>query len=384
MANIYKVGLTTNSVGQRIQELNSTGVPTSFELVKKYEIQDSKLLAVERRAHQKLKKKNFHHGKEFFKGHIEGIQIEVEDAIFELTGETAIELVGLALQRKFENERRIEEERQFEKIVQERLDYENSLIDRKRADYLKFKEAEKDENTPFLDKYLWLPLGILIFGALAIAIMTTGPLGWVVVGIAGWWIYNEDHVKPEQWRSKEAERKFPYKTREEIRTILKSSENKLNQKNGSNSDANKAVASSTKGFTLKDTVRFAASESHTSLSQKKTRGFVIKDEVRNPTSQSHSPKCLQSKSNVEQRVNDEILELVKRDAGLMLACYKVEKNLKLRNALYKEIRTGYLNKQVERLGYTYSDGIDNKTFDSLPSMTWEEISDEVLLKSINL
>ena len=40
MPNIFKVGLTTNSVKQRIQELNSTGVPTTFELVKKYEIQD--------------------------------------------------------------------------------------------------------------------------------------------------------------------------------------------------------------------------------------------------------------------------------------------------------------------------------------------------------
>ena len=36
MPNIFKVGLTTNSVKQRIQELNSTGVPTTFELVKNF------------------------------------------------------------------------------------------------------------------------------------------------------------------------------------------------------------------------------------------------------------------------------------------------------------------------------------------------------------
>ncbi len=65
MPNIFKVGLTTNSVKQRIQELNSTGVPTTFELVKKYEIQESCLHRVERLAHKKLKSKEQHHGKEF-------------------------------------------------------------------------------------------------------------------------------------------------------------------------------------------------------------------------------------------------------------------------------------------------------------------------------
>ena len=85
MPNIYKVGLTTNSIKQRIQELNSTGVPRSFELVKKYEIAESKLLAVERRSHQKLKFNELHHGKEFFEGSIELIKVAVEDSIFELT-----------------------------------------------------------------------------------------------------------------------------------------------------------------------------------------------------------------------------------------------------------------------------------------------------------
>lgn len=68
MPGIYKVGLTTNSVRQRIQELNSTGVPKSFKLVKKYEVREGKLLSVERLAHRKLRTKELHHGKEFFEG----------------------------------------------------------------------------------------------------------------------------------------------------------------------------------------------------------------------------------------------------------------------------------------------------------------------------
>ena len=118
MANLYKVGLTTKSVNQRIQELNSTGVPRPFKLEKKYAIREDKLLSVERLAHKKLTAKGLHHGKEFFVGPIHLIEVEVEDSIFEISGETATDLVGLALQRKIENDRRIQKERDFGKIVQ--------------------------------------------------------------------------------------------------------------------------------------------------------------------------------------------------------------------------------------------------------------------------
>ena len=73
MTNLYKVGLTTNSVRQRIQELNSTGVPRSFRLEKKYEIGEDKLLSVERLTHKKLTAKGLHHGKEFFHGRLRSL-----------------------------------------------------------------------------------------------------------------------------------------------------------------------------------------------------------------------------------------------------------------------------------------------------------------------
>ena len=57
--NVYKVGMTTNSVRQRIQELGTTGVPRPFEAEKVFEIPEAKLRAVETLAHKKLKKRIF-------------------------------------------------------------------------------------------------------------------------------------------------------------------------------------------------------------------------------------------------------------------------------------------------------------------------------------
>ena len=82
--NIYKIGLTTNSVKQRISELNTTGVPTPYKAEKIFHIEERYLASVERSAHKKLIKNDLHHGKEFFKAEISVCVEAVQDAIYEI------------------------------------------------------------------------------------------------------------------------------------------------------------------------------------------------------------------------------------------------------------------------------------------------------------
>ena len=63
---VLKVGITRRSLRSRITELNSTGVPTSFEVEGLYEVMDDHLEDVERGVHQSLKNNGYHIGKEFF------------------------------------------------------------------------------------------------------------------------------------------------------------------------------------------------------------------------------------------------------------------------------------------------------------------------------
>ena len=354
MANLYKVGLTTNSVNQRIQELNSTGVPRPFKLEKKYEIREDKLLSVERLAHKKLTVKGLHHGKEFFEGPIHLIEVEVEDSIFEISGETATDLIGLAFQRKIANDKKIKEEREFENTVQKRLEYENKRVDEKRASHIKLRKLEIKENTSFLDKYVWAPLAFLFFGAIAIGIMTTGPIGWIIVAFAGWWIYNEDNVKPERALVDDAERQHPYKTKEEIVRILNSEKTSKRQE--------------VKGFVIKETVRNPSSQSHISV-------------VTRPVEKSNQRVDLTSSRNsVVKRVADEIADLSKRDPGLWFECYQETKNLSNRNILYSRIREQYLLKKLKNSGHPINTHLDNNLLDSLPFMSSYEI-DEAISKA---
>jgi hypothetical protein len=53
MRDIYKIGLTTNSVRQRIAELYTTGIPTRYAAEKIFEVEERFLGMVERSAHKK-------------------------------------------------------------------------------------------------------------------------------------------------------------------------------------------------------------------------------------------------------------------------------------------------------------------------------------------
>jgi hypothetical protein len=220
MPNVFKVGITTNSVRQRIQELNTTGVPKPFKAEKIFEIHVRHLRAVEQLAHAKLKQKDLHHGKEFFEGQMKDCVEAVEDSIFELTNSHTEDLVGKAAKRAAEEQRqrdfeliRIESERKQREIKQDRVRKANIEIDAQRAQYIMALARQRKDKEPFLDRYIWGPLGFIFLGFVGIAIMiSTGPLGWIGVPLLVYWIYQKDQRDTEKSLNTAAERVYPYKT----------------------------------------------------------------------------------------------------------------------------------------------------------------------------
>lgn len=211
MPNHYKVGLTTNSIKQRICELNTTGVPKSFFAENIFEIKSNKLREVERLAHQKLKEKDLHAGKEFFEGALTDCIEAVEDAIFEVTGITREELIGNARLRadveskKLEKERlKIERVRLLEYQRKLKLDELNQQVYMDRQKYI--REAIHEQPGSAADRYFWLPLGIVVVAGL---VYIFGPLVIVFIVIVFWLEQNRKskHVK---FIRELAERKFPY------------------------------------------------------------------------------------------------------------------------------------------------------------------------------
>lgn len=224
MPNVYKIGLTKNSVKQRIQELSTTGVPRPFQVEKVFEISENKLRAVEQLAHKKLKNKDLHHGKEFFEGSIQDCVAAVEDSIYEITKLVSIDLIGQAKQRaEVENRKREEEKRRKEveqkrmAEVEVRLREANMAVDRQREIYIEKLKIEEKKKEPFLVRFFFVPLGILIMGSIAIAIMSEGgPLAWVGVPLFVWWIINRDRNEARERYMKIASVNFPYVISEKI------------------------------------------------------------------------------------------------------------------------------------------------------------------------
>jgi len=100
MPGLLKVGLTENSVRQRIRELSSnTGVPTEFKLEKAFEIEASTLFRVEQTIHRELTEAGFHHQKEFFKVSLVQCTYFAEEVILQITGVSSPDIVGLAAER---------------------------------------------------------------------------------------------------------------------------------------------------------------------------------------------------------------------------------------------------------------------------------------------
>ena len=70
MPGLIKVGLTTRSPKERAKELNSTGVPTSFEVAACWRVEKN-LAYMETKSHQLLKEFRVSSNREFFKIHVD-------------------------------------------------------------------------------------------------------------------------------------------------------------------------------------------------------------------------------------------------------------------------------------------------------------------------
>jgi hypothetical protein len=233
LIGIHKVGLTTNSIEQRIKELNSTGVPTSFIAENIYEIKQAHLRNVEKEIHLYLKNKGYHHGKEFFKIELQECRNIAEDVIFRITKETSEDIVGLARQRKEIEDKKRESElkrRAFDSQEKERrqkaLNDANEIIRRKRLEWILEKNKEDASNKKGgLGGYLLIAavipfLGFVIY---AVGLVLTEALGFFVLFaliIAGfvWWHKVESEKTKNHQREKEeqASKLFPYKSIDEI------------------------------------------------------------------------------------------------------------------------------------------------------------------------
>lgn len=226
MQGIFKVGITTNTVRQRMRELNATGVPTPFRAEKIFQVQLRHLSSVERHAHKKLKDRGLHQGKEFFRAQLSACVAAVEDSIHELTGASCHDLVGLAKQRaeieRQERERakeRAEQEAAARQSLRARLDSENMLIGEQRKAWIdSVRSADKPGPLGRVFNLLALTFGAVFFLAMLYLFVAIGGFwGALIYAGTGWWLFS---MAREQARSsareleKQAAERLPLKTLE--------------------------------------------------------------------------------------------------------------------------------------------------------------------------
>lgn len=224
MPNVYKVGLTTNSVKQRIQELSTTGVPRPFEAEKVFEVPESKLRTIEQLAHRMLKNKDLHHGKEFFEGSLDDCITAVQDAIYKITKSNSVDLVGEAKQREADALKRREQEKQQKELerirlqkLEERVEQANRLIDQKRETFITLAIEEEKQNASALIKYFLLPAGIGLLLAIGLAVIYEGgPVAWIGVPLLAYWLIQKDKKDERERHLAAAIAKHPYFTTETI------------------------------------------------------------------------------------------------------------------------------------------------------------------------
>ena len=209
MSNVYKIGLTTNSIYQRMLELNTTGVPKPYRAEKIFEVEEHFLSRVERSAHMHLKSKGMHHGKEFFESKLQDCIQAVEDAIFEVTNCRSWDIIGEAVRRAEEKKVALEaEQRRFD-----RLNGANNEIDKQREVY----KTELKRRRP--DSFYSDLVSQVCFPVICVAVVL-GPAGWIVAAILAYWVYTRVMKKRRDSENKEeleAEAKYPYFTLDNFR-----------------------------------------------------------------------------------------------------------------------------------------------------------------------
>lgn len=144
MPDIFKVGLTTNSVGQRMRELATTGVPQKFNVERLFEVDSRYLLKIESQAHKLLKEAGLHEGKEFFRCNLIQCCEAIEDAILMFAGDKAPDLVQDALIRQ--QKVREEEAKRDAREAEQKRDQRKELLKKETAEAFDSsvqKEVEK-------------------------------------------------------------------------------------------------------------------------------------------------------------------------------------------------------------------------------------------------
>jgi hypothetical protein len=228
MPGIFKVGLTTNSVNQRIKELNTTSVPQPFKAERIFEIEARHLREVEQLAHKKLKNRGFHQGKEFFSCALVECNDAVEDSILELTNHKSEDLVGKAARRaaaaktEADEERLLKEQRRSDLEAKEkRLEIVNQEISTRRTAYLQELRRKKEHQQPALDRFIVRPIQLasgVILGFLLLAV--DAPLGMFAIPalflLTALWIIRTDRNEIDSDLKNKASRALPFKNLEDI------------------------------------------------------------------------------------------------------------------------------------------------------------------------
>ena len=78
---IYKIGITTGTISDRIRRLNNTSTPSGFTVERLFEVRRKHLEAVERSAHLYLSSRQRHVGREFFDASLAECEAAIESAI---------------------------------------------------------------------------------------------------------------------------------------------------------------------------------------------------------------------------------------------------------------------------------------------------------------
>ena len=226
MPGLRKVGLTTNPIETRVQQLSSTtSVPSPFKLERLFELETRFLLSAERLIHRKLREQGTHCGKEFFRVDLQTCTTLVQDVIYELTGSTLRDLVGAAQERAARAAASAEVARQEMAERERRLEELNEGVRRQREDWMRSVRLRQNPppKHPKLEKLLDLGaflvgIPISIFFVLAI-FSVTGPVGIVVGALFLWWIISKEE-KDGRLADAELERKalglFPPEKLEDV------------------------------------------------------------------------------------------------------------------------------------------------------------------------
>lgn len=152
-----KVGFTSNSIGERLSQLNSsTSIPTKFVVEYYVELEDFETYKIEQAAHAELVSAGHHHGKEFFKCTV----VDCKNAIARVIAKHRV--IVLHAEDAELTRQRVAREK-------ERIQAEQTLLNRAAELERKLSEAEqaiKDRYQVMLDRisypgrylYWWLSL----------------------------------------------------------------------------------------------------------------------------------------------------------------------------------------------------------------------------------